>query len=358
MPQIAGGTRDEVLIPSYTCYSVAASAVKAGFKVRLADVDPTTLDFDYEALRRADLRRVVAVVATSLYGLPNDLPRLTEISRDLGILVIDDAAQAFGARVAGRLCGTSGDAGLYSFDKGKNLSAIDGGAIVTNSDRMAGAIATQMNRLPPPSTGDVTRALIKLAAYVALLRPQLYWIPKNIPGLGLGKTVYTTNYPLTKHPACLSALALTMLPQLGLYTEQRRRNAQRMLVSLRDAQGIQTITPGAGAEPVYLRLPVLLRSRDARDTAVAALNRAGIGATASYPTSIADIPELTSHLRGDERDATGGRIIASRIMTLPTHPYVTEEDCSRAVRVLRQVLDSSARIDMDAAVTPAGVATP
>jgi perosamine synthetase len=353
LQRLSDTTRDEVLIPSYTCYSVAGSIMKAGLNVRLADIDPATLDFDYDRLRRSDMRRVLAVVATNLYGLPNDMLRLIDIARDRGSFVVDDAAQALGARVAGRWCGTLGDAGILSFDKGKNLSAIDGGAIVTDSRRIADVVAADTNRLPAPSVADQTHALIKAAAYVTLLPPRLYWIPNSIPALGLGKTVYTTDYPVTRHPRWLSALALTMLARLSAYTAQRRANAERMRAAMSDVDSVETITPAAGTEPAYLRLPVLLRHREMRDAAVVALDRAGIGATGSYPTSIADVPALAGKIRGDDRDAAGGRDVANRIMTLPTHPFVTEHDCAAAVGVLRRVIDKRTYIGVETKVRPA-----
>jgi dTDP-4-amino-4,6-dideoxygalactose transaminase len=160
---------------------------------------------------------------------------------------------------------------------------------------------------------------------------------------------------MTRLPSFLAALAVTMLPRLDTYTARRRANAQRLLQGLQETPGLQLIRPVAGAEPVYVRLPVLVRDRRARDAAVASLARTGIGATGSYPRSIADIPELATHIRGEQRDATGGRTVASRIMTLPTHPYVTEQDCARAVTVLRRVLETTADGQADAAATPARV---
>jgi perosamine synthetase len=91
-----GAQRDEVVIPSYTCFSVASSVVKAGLKVRLADVDPATLDFAPGALETIDESRVLAVVATNLYGLPSDLPAITRWAKGRGVLVGGDAAQCRG----------------------------------------------------------------------------------------------------------------------------------------------------------------------------------------------------------------------------------------------------------------------
>ena len=126
--------RREVIVPAYTCFSVPASIVKAGLTPRIVDVRPDTLDFSADALAGVDGRSVLAVIATNLYGMPNDLPALSQAARQMGAFLIDDAAQAMGADVGGRASGTWGDAGLYSLDKGKNISAIDGGLLVTRSD--------------------------------------------------------------------------------------------------------------------------------------------------------------------------------------------------------------------------------
>ena len=83
----------------------------AGLRPRVVDIDPATLDYDPAALAGADCRRVLAIVATNLYGCPNDLPHLEAFARERDLLVVDDAAQAMGAAIGNRSSGTFGDAG-------------------------------------------------------------------------------------------------------------------------------------------------------------------------------------------------------------------------------------------------------
>ena len=87
-----------------------AAAVRAGLKIRLVDVDPETLDFDDDSLERCDWGRVAALVTHNLFGLPNETKRLERLAEREGFLLIDDAAQAFGARRGGRAAGSAGDA--------------------------------------------------------------------------------------------------------------------------------------------------------------------------------------------------------------------------------------------------------
>ncbi len=333
MRRLAGPERSEIIVPSYTCYSVAASAVKAGLRPRIIDIVPATLDFDYTALEREDFSRVLAVVATNLYGFPSDLPLLTAIAHRHGTFVVDDAAQAMGATLDGRWVGTAGDAGLFSFDKGKNVSAVDGGAIVTNSDALASALRSEIAAVERPSVRNSAVHVVKALGYFGFLRPWLYGIPARIPQLGLGRTIFTTDYPLVQPDQVLVALALTMMRRLDQFTETRRRNASALLDSLRGAR-LTTIAPRSGAASVYLRLPVLVAGPREQATTIQALTEAGIGATGSYPRSLADIPELRDALANPHPSAAGGRDVARRIVTLPTHPFVTGDDIRRMQSIL------------------------
>lgn len=329
--------REQVIIPSYTCFSVPAAVVKARLVPRLADIVPETLDFDHDLLEQADFSGVLAIVATNLYGFPNDMARLSGLARARGVFLIDDAAQALGAVAGGRPSGTWGDAGLYSFDKGKNLAAIDGGVIVSGSSRVIETLDASLQRLREPSGARVAADLLKVAAYAALLPPSRYWIPESIPALGLGRTRYTTAFALERPPRVLAALALSMLGHLESFSAARRRTARRMLDGLSDVPGVAAIRPRADTEPAYLRLPLLVADHGARQRVLDAVNREVGGATASYPTCIADIPELRG-LLADGDHATGGRLVASRIVTLPTHPLVTADDAGRVVAAVTAAL--------------------
>lgn len=343
MRRLAPPDRDEVVIPTYTCYSVAASVVRAGLRIRLVDIDPVTLDYAADALAAGDYRRALAIVGTNLYGLPSDMPALTALARAHGAFLIDDAAQAMGASLDGRFMGTWGDAGLFSFDKGKNVSAIDGGVVTTTSAPLGEVLRAEMASLTLPSFATGAAHIVKVLTYAAMLRPTAYGVVTRVPGLGLGQTRFTTDYPIAAFDPRLAALGATMLRHLDDFAGARRANAAALTTALAGVPHVVTVQARPGAVWAALRLPVLCDSEPMKRAAIAALNAAGIGATGSYPASLADVPEAQPHIAAGQVSADGGREVARRLVTLPTHPFVTPADIARAADVLAGLAGDEAR---------------
>jgi dTDP-4-amino-4,6-dideoxygalactose transaminase len=311
--------RVEVIIPGYTCYSVPAAIERAGLVPRLCDVDPATLSPDLESLADLDFGRVLAIVSANLYGLPNVLEDLESLARRHGIFMLDDAAQALGARYQGRPVGSFGDVGLFSFDKGKNITTLQGGALVSDSASLSEAVDAAGRELLNPSPVGTFETLCKLPVYALLLRPLLYGAVRRLP-LGLGLTPYEVDYPIAPFSRALVGLANLQLERLGEINGVRVDNAGRLHEALAAVPGLSAPRVLAGAEPVYARYPVFVEPAR-RAGFIAALERAGIGATASYPRALVDVPEVASRLARDQRPTPGALDVASRIVTLPTHGY-------------------------------------
>jgi dTDP-4-amino-4,6-dideoxygalactose transaminase len=261
-----------------------------------------------------------------LFGLPNDLPHLAAMARAHGVRLVDDAAQAMGATSGGRASGTWGDAGLYSLDKGKNITAIEGGLAVTTDAEVAAAMAAEARTLMPQPAGTVVRDAVKLLAYALLLRPWLYWIPNRIPQLQLGTTLYTPHIAAERYTPILAAMGLTMLDRLDALNSGRREIAAAMAEAVEGAPGLSPVRAHAGASAVYLRYPLLARDEIQRDALRSALVARGIGATGSYPTAVVDIPELAELMAPFRDQCPHGREVARRMLTLPTHAYVSRRD--------------------------------
>lgn len=326
--------RNEIIVPGYTCYSVAAAAVLAGLRLRIVDIDPATLSYDRALLDNLDTSRALAIVSANLYGLPNELEHIENFARTHGIFMVDDAAQAMHAHCNGRAVGTFGDVGIYSFDKGKNITSLQGGAIVTRDPAIAAALAEAIRALPAESPAATAASFVKLMLYTLLLRPWLYWIPANIPALGLGRTVYTTDIPMHRLSRFATSLVLRQFSRIDAITAGRVRIASGIKQALTGNSALKPVAPLAGCSPVYLRMPWLVEPGVDRAALIGALNHAGIGATGSFPQALGDLPEIAAHITIESDILRGARNVARRIVTLPTLTYAGTADMRRLANIV------------------------
>ena len=329
-----GHTRNEVIIPAYTCFTVPAAVARAGLKVRPIDIDPMTMDFRYDALSAVDFSRVLAIVGNNLFGIPSNWAKLGEIAREHNVHLIDDAAQAMGLRHGGTPLGSFGKFGFYSLGRGKNLSAYAGGILVTDDDSLAEIISREVDRLPVGGIVFEIALLVKTILLSLFLRPRLYWIPSMMPFLGLGETVFDPNFDSSRLSHLQICLSSVVSKHLNHYNESRRSNARALAERIHDLDNVDI--PGYDANNVhaYLRLPVLTADRQARDTIIALLRREGITASTMYPATIRNIDGIEPYLASAENNFTGARSVAERLVTLPTHPYLKESDIERIAATL------------------------
>lgn len=323
--------RSEVAVPGYTCYSVAASAVRAGLTVRPLDVAPAAMDIAPEARDSLDPARTLALVATSLYGLPAALPAHETWARQHDVALVDDAAQCLDGQVGGRWSGTFGDAGLFSFDKGKNITALQGGVVTCDDDELADRLARLFRAMPAPGAGTVAAQSLQLLAYTVLLRPWLYWLPNRL--LRLGETPFELEYPTTRFAPSLAALVGRQFARIDAITGSRVAHAARLRAGLAGAPGL--LIPGdPSARNVHPRFAIVFADGVRRDATLARLVDGGIGATGSYPLALRDVPGLAPYLAADTADTPRARAVARGLLTLPTHGHVTDRDLAAMVTLI------------------------
>jgi dTDP-4-amino-4,6-dideoxygalactose transaminase len=133
-----GGGPDEVVVPSFTFVATPEAVIQAGARPVFCDIDPHTFCVTAETVERALTPNTRAIVPVHIFGLPAPMDELRELGRERGIAVLEDAAQAAGARLGGARAGSLGDASAFSFYPSKNLFCLgDGGAIATDDTQLA-----------------------------------------------------------------------------------------------------------------------------------------------------------------------------------------------------------------------------
>jgi dTDP-4-amino-4,6-dideoxygalactose transaminase len=327
--------RRKVIVPAYTCYSVPSAIVRAGLVPVPCDIARGTFDYDYDRLEPLLGPDVLCALSIHLFGIPADTRRLIARCRPHGIAVVEDAAQALGIRSNGEWLGTRGDVGFFSLGRGKNVTCVGGGIVVTSDAAIARALQTQVDDLPVPGRGEGLRKLAELSLMSVFIWPYLYWVPAGIPALKLGETIYDPGFAamrLSDEQACV----------LEGWRERAAALASvRLAAAAHYRRAIPSTTRADGDVP-YLRLPLVtsdpaVRARILRD------GRA-LGVGVMYPGSLAAIPELGKWLAG-ERYPEADRVAAT-LVTLPTHPLVTDRDRRRIAGIVNaSAADALAAVD-------------
>lgn len=129
---------DEVIVPTYSFFATAGVVSRLNAKPVLTDVDPVTMNMDPDDIEKRITRKTKAIIPVHLYGQSADMDKIMSVAKKHNLIVIEDAAQAIGTQYKdGRMVGTIGDIGCFSFFPSKNLGCFgDGGLVTTNNEKL------------------------------------------------------------------------------------------------------------------------------------------------------------------------------------------------------------------------------
>jgi dTDP-4-amino-4,6-dideoxygalactose transaminase len=337
---------DEIILPGMTYWAIPSIALAAGLKVVPADIGLHTHVLAPEAFEAAITPRTKAVIPTHLFGTPCDMPRILEIARKHGLLVIEDTAQATGARIAGRMVGSFGDAAYFTFGLTKNMTTLSGAMVTTDDDALAATLRREMSRAPQRPLG---KALKEVATGTAMMIATHRWVypwtvhPAVVLGNKLGKDPIherfgeaevryehapeASDYPAPR--AVQAEVGLRQLAKLERLNSARAANGRFLDEQLCHVPGLGVPAYPSGAEPIYMSFVVHHANREAL---AAALRVRGVDTTVGYMSDITRsplFPELTGF------DCPHTREAFDHLLHLPVHPRLTRRDLSHMVEAVR-----------------------
>lgn len=289
------GEGDEVITVANTAVPTVSAIRRAGATPVFCDVDPATGLIDLDRVDALVGGRTRAVVAVHLYGNAVDVPRLVAMARPHGIAVVEDCAQAHGARIDGRAVGTIGDAAAFSFYPTKNLGAYgDGGLVVARDDEHA----DRMRRI------------------------RMYGFD--------GGSVATEDGVNSRLDEVQAAVLSVKLPHLSEWVRRRRALADRYLAGLPDG-----VTPFATDPRVeHARHLFAVRVAD-RDGVRARLAERGVGTGVHYPEAIHRMPPYRAFAR-EPLPHTDAH--CAEVLSLPLYPELREESVDHVLSALAESL--------------------
>ena len=331
--------RDQVLIPAFTCYSVPSAIVRAGLRVRLADIDPATLDFDPQNLEANTFssEKVLAVVSPHLFGLPADVKQVRRMIPDPKVSIIEDAAQAMGGVDAGSFLGTQGDVGFFSLGRGKALSAVQGGVVVTDCPHIGQELESAQQALDVQSRAQGLKVAAYALALSILMHPSMFWIPKSVPGLQLGETIFDPKFDMHRFSPFQAGLVRKWPQRLGFWQQARKHNAVYWHNALRRFSWCAQISmlTQLSSIPPLLRYPVMVTSPAFRTALLQVSEQRGLGIMPSYPDSIDGIQGL--QIVNASQGFPGAKECARRLVTFPVHSYLSRKDRERIMKYINKI---------------------
>ncbi len=298
------GRGDEVIVPTNTFIASVLAISQTGATPVLVDCDPEYYTMDVQGVEQALSPRTKAIMPVHLYGHPADMDPLLQIAKERRLFVVEDAAQAHGATYKGRMCGTMGNVGCFSFYPGKNLGAYgDGGAIITND--------------------------AKLAEKITLLRNYGQKV----------KYVHTMKGLNSRLDTVQAAILRVKLRHLAAWNQQRRQAAARYSGLLVGA-GLQLPTVADYANPIWHLFVVQSRNRAGVQ---AALDAANVSHGIHYPTPV-HLQEAYRDLGYRQGSFPVAEELASLILSLPMFPEITPEEQDRVAAAAESAAEAQAAL--------------
>jgi perosamine synthetase len=317
---------DEVVVPPYTFTSTATCALMHNAIPVFADIEDVTFGLDPAAVERAITHLTRAIVVVHLFGHPANITRVTEIARQHNLRVIEDCAQAPGARCDGQLVGTFGDCGIFSFTESKTITTGEGGMLITDDLALAEVARMVRNHGEMIAEGQTERSYSS---------DMLGW-----------------NYRMTEMEA---ALGIVQFGRLDALNDRRIRLAEYLSAGIAGMEGVTAPVTLPDARHVYYVYAMKYdeaQCRIPREAFVKAMNAEGIPLSAGYvrPLYLAPLYQNRNHAafqyyRGGARYAKGMCPTAERmyekelILTGIVRFPATERDMDDVANAMQKVME-------------------
>jgi dTDP-4-amino-4,6-dideoxygalactose transaminase len=347
--QLCTPERPDVVMSPYTIHDVVNMVLLAGGRPVFCDIERDTCNIDAAKIGALLADRTAAVMITHLHGLACDVEKIKSICDARGVPVIEDAAQAYGARVAGQLLGGFGRAGVFSFGRAKNINAFYGGAVVTSDATLASFIRRELEGLPDEDPRKLVKRIAHCLVGDLVTAPPIF-SPLTFKLFRFGavkgvkavnKIVQTEDEPKrkTELPEAYRRKLTSMqahliheqLPMVDELTRVRLARARIYHEGLAGESGIRLPPWREDGSHIYLQYPVQLEDRWEY---VRYMMKHGRDLAIQHMASAAEL-DIFKEFRSD---CPVARETAERVVLLPTYPNYPLDEARQNVEVTRAYL--------------------
>lgn len=337
----------KVILSPYTISDVINMVIYAGGIPVFADLKKGTCNIDPDEIGKLIDDQTGAVLVTHLHGLSCEMGRIQAFCKRHDLALIEDAAQAFGAKHNGQPLGTLGNAGIYSFGMHKNVNSFFGGMLVTNDQNLFNRIQLELESYPYQETGDylaqVFRGLITdIATWPPLFRAFTfhmfrYGFLHNIDFFNKHVTfdrnpMLKTDLPksyLRRLTPLQARLVRIQLSEVWPNNQKRIENAVRYHNGLQGIQQICLPPMRYDGSHIYTYFPIMVKDRD---NLLKHLLKNGCDIAAQHLKNCADMDCFNDYVR----DCPVARATCRQVILLPTYPRYRQGDIQKNIEMIRQ----------------------
>lgn len=291
------GLDDEVITTPFTFIASTNAILYVRAKPVFVDIDPKTFNINPDLIEEKITPKTRAILPVHLFGLPTDMKKILEIAKKNNLFVLEDAAQAHGAKIDNQMVGSFGDLAAFSFYPTKNMTTGEGGMTTTNNEILAQKIKKLRN----------------------------HGMEKKYHHNFLGFNFRMTNIQ--------AAIGIHQLDKLGVFNQIRIQNATFLTANLSDINSIQTPFVPQHYTHVFHQYTILVKEgKEKRDKLSNYLNKNGVGIMIYYPVPVHK-QKFMKDIVGDVKLPNTEKI-ADQVLSLPIHPSVTKGDLEKIAKLI------------------------
>jgi len=296
------GPGDEVITSAFSFIASSNCVLFQGAKPVFADIDPRSFNIDPSDVATKITEKTRAIIPVHLYGQPAEMDQLKEIAEDHEVALVEDAAQAHGAEYNGLKAGGLGNVGCFSFYATKNMTTGEGGMLTTSNSELARKARLLINH------GDIGKYYHVILGY---------------------------NYRMTEASAAVGSVQLKKLNKLN---EKRRKNASLLTRGIKKISGLTPPHVNDNVRHVFYQYAIRVEDDYPmeRDKLAGYLKEKGIDVAVHYPTPVYRQP-LYTELGYVENICPMAEDACKRVLSLPVHPTVMEEDITYIIDTLKEI---------------------
>lgn len=296
------GRGDEVITTPFTFIATANAILMQQAKPLFADINPDTFNIDSKSIKEKITEKTKAIIAVDIYGQLCEYDKIEKIAKDNNLILIEDACQAVNADYNGRMAGSFGDMGCFSFYATKNITCGEGGALTTNNAKYADKAKLFRQH-----------GMSDLGAY-------------DYDDVGY-------NYRTTDINA---AILLVQLKRIEELTQKRIQNALYFNEHFKDIEGIQIPVVKEGFRHVYHQYTLKVNGfRLSRDELMNDLRKKGIDCRVYYP-KLLHLCSNFSKMGYKEGDLPVAEKVNNQVLSLPVHPYLSKEELDLIISSIKE----------------------